>query len=74
MDLFDNDEEKVVELERRIVHKMGFTSAFAVSGQTYSRKLDSRIVNVLSSIAQSASKFANDLRLTCAHARDRGAV
>lgn len=63
MELFDNDEEKVVELERRIVHKMGFTSAFAVSGQTYSRKLDSRIVNVLSSIAQSASKFANDLRL-----------
>lgn len=63
MELFDNDETKVVELERRIVHKMGFSSAFAVSGQTYSRKLDSRIVNALSAIAQSASKFANDLRL-----------
>ena len=63
MELFDNDEEKVLDLERRIVHKMGFTSAFAVSGQTYSRKLDSRIVGLLSAIAQSASKFANDLRL-----------
>ena len=63
LELFDGDDAKVVELEQRIVHKLGFEKAFAVSGQTYPRKLDSRIVNVLSGIAQSASKFANDLRL-----------
>ena len=63
LELFDGDDAKVVELEDRIVRKLGFEKAFAVSGQTYPRKLDSRIVNVLSGIAQSASKFANDLRL-----------
>ncbi len=63
MELFDNDEEKVEELERRIVTKMGFEREYAVAGQTYPRKLDSRIVNILSGIAQSAHKFATDLRL-----------
>ncbi len=63
MELFENDHEKVEELERRIVAKMGFEKEFSVAGQTYPRKLDSRIVNVLSGIAQSAHKFATDLRL-----------
>ena len=63
MELFENDHEKVEELERRIVLKMGFEREFSVAGQTYPRKLDSRIVNVLSGIAQSAHKFATDLRL-----------
>ena len=63
MELFNNDENKVVELERRIVAKMGFKEAYPVSGQTYPRKLDSRVINVLSGIAQSAHKFATDLRL-----------
>ncbi len=63
LDLFDGDEEKVRELERRFVRKMGFSAAYPVSGQTYSRKVDSSILAVLSGIAQSASKFATDLRL-----------
>jgi adenylosuccinate lyase len=63
MELFDNDEGKVIELEKRIVAKMGFASAYAVTGQTYPRKLDSSVVNALSGIAQSAHKFATDLRL-----------
>lgn len=63
MAIFDNDTDKVKALEEKICAKMGFDSCFAVSGQTYSRKQDSRIINVLSSIAQSAYKFSNDLRL-----------
>ncbi len=63
LDLFDNDHEKVKELDRRIARKMGYNGCFAVSGQTYSRKLDTQILNVLSSIAQSAAKFSNDIRL-----------
>lgn len=63
LDLFDNDHEKVKELDRRIASKMGYNGCFAVSGQTYSRKLDTQILNVLSSIAQSAAKFSNDIRL-----------
>ena len=63
MELFDGDEEKVKELDRKIAHKMGFSDCFAVSGQTYSRKLDIRVANVLAGIAASAHKFSNDIRL-----------
>ena len=63
LELFDGDHAKCRELDRRIAEKMGYTGCFAVSGQTYSRKLDSRILNVLSGIAQSATKFSNDIRL-----------
>jgi adenylosuccinate lyase len=63
LNLFDGDHEKVKKLEKIIANKMGFDSVFAVSGQTYTRKLDSRVLNVLSGIAQSAYKFSNDLRL-----------
>lgn len=62
MKLF-KDEEKVKQIDRKIAEKMNFDKVYAVSGQTYTRKLDSRVLNVLSSIAQSASKFANDMRL-----------
>ena len=63
LELFDGDHEKVRELDRKIAEKMGYKTCFAVSGQTYSRKLDSQILSVLSGIAQSASKFSNDIRL-----------
>ena len=63
LELFDGDHAKCRELDRRIAEKMGYTGCFAVSGQTYSRKLDSRVLNVLSGIAQSATKFSNDIRL-----------
>ncbi len=63
LNLFENDHEKVKELEKRIANKLGFDSVFPVSGQTYSRKLDSKVLNVLSGIAQSAYKFSNDMRL-----------
>jgi len=63
LDLFDGDHEKVRKLDMLIAEKMGFKKVFPVSGQTYSRKLDSRVLNVLSGIAQSAYKFANDIRL-----------
>jgi adenylosuccinate lyase len=63
MSLFDNKHKKVKELDHRIAKKMGFDKVFPVSGQTYSRKVDARVLNVLSGIAQSASKFSNDLRL-----------
>ncbi|AEV68412.1 adenylosuccinate lyase [Acetivibrio clariflavus] len=63
LSLFDGDEEKVKKLDKLIAQKMGYDKVFAVSGQTYTRKLDSRILNLLSSIAQSAYKFSNDLRL-----------
>lgn len=62
MKLF-KDEGKVKQIDGKIAEKMGFSKVFAVSGQTYTRKLDTRVLNVLSSIAQSASKFANDMRL-----------
>lgn len=62
MKLF-KDEEKVNKIDGSIAEKMGFDKTYGVSGQTYTRKLDSRVLNVLSSIAQSASKFANDMRL-----------
>ena len=63
MKLFDGDGEKVDELERRIARKVGMEKCFAVSGQTYPRKLDSRVLSALSGVAQSAYKFAQDLRL-----------
>lgn len=63
MDLFDGDGGKIDEMNRRIAAAFGFTQRFAVCGQTYPRKLDSRVLNVLSSIAQSCYRFANDLRL-----------
>ena len=61
--LFDGDEEKVLELERIIAEKMGFTACQQISGQTYSRKQDFAVLQVLSGIAQSACKFAGDIRL-----------
>ena len=63
LELFDGDHEKCKEADRRIAQKMGFDACFPVSGQTYSRKLDTRVLNVLSGIAQSAHKFSNDIRL-----------
>ncbi len=63
LELFEGDHEKCKELERRIASKMGFDSCYAVSGQTYSRKIDSRVLAVLAGIAQSAHKFSNDIRL-----------
>lgn len=63
LELFDGDHEKCKELDKKIAEKMGFKACFPVSGQTYSRKLDSQFLNVLASIAQSASKFSNDIRL-----------
>lgn len=63
MSLFDDDGEKVKKLDSLIADKMGFDSVYAVSGQTYTRKQDSRVLNVLSGIAQSASKFSYDMRL-----------
>ncbi len=63
MSLFDDDGEKVKQLESLIAQKMGFDYVYAVSGQTYTRKQDSRVLNILSGIAQSANKFSNDMRL-----------
>lgn len=62
-DLFCGDGEKIDEMNRRIAAEFGFDECFAVCGQTYPRKFDSRVLNVLSSIAQSCCKFAGDLRL-----------
>ena len=63
MELFDNDEEKVKELEKRVVAKLGYKQVYGVTGQTYPRKLDYNILCVLSQIAQSAYKFSNDIRI-----------
>lgn len=63
MELFDGDREKVRLLEEKICHIMGYKKYYPVSGQTYSRKLDYQMLSVLSSVAQSAYKFANDIRL-----------
>ena len=63
LELFDGDEEKVEELERLIAAKTGFSKCAPVSGQTYSRKCDFAVLQVLSGIAQSASKFSSDIRL-----------
>ena len=63
MDLFDGDSAKIDEMNKMISGDFGFDKCFAVCGQTYPRKLDSRILNVLSSIAQSCYRMANDIRL-----------
>ncbi|OLU36418.1 adenylosuccinate lyase [Ileibacterium valens] len=63
MELFDNDEDKARQIDGLICKKMGYDDYFAVSGQTYSRKYDSQVMNVLLGIAQSAHKFSNDIRL-----------
>ena len=63
MELFEGDGEKIDEMNRRISAAFGFDKCFDVCGQTYPRKVDSRILNVLSSIAQSAYRMANDIRL-----------
>ena len=63
MELFDGDHEKAKAVDRKIAEKMGFPGCYPVSGQTYSRKVDSRVLNVLAGIAQSAHKFSNDIRL-----------
>ena len=61
--LFEGDHEKVKKLERLVAEKIGYHEVIPVSGQTYSRKQDSRILNALSAVAQSAYKFSNDMRL-----------
>jgi len=63
LELFDGDHETVRKIDEMIAQKMGFKACYPVSGQTYSRKVDARILNVLSGIAQSAHKFSNDIRL-----------
>ncbi len=63
LELFRGDHEKVKALDRLVAKKMSYPTVFAVTGQTYPRKLDSQILNVLSGVAQSAHKFSNDIRL-----------
>lgn len=63
MSLFNEDEELVKKLDEIVTKKMGFNSSYPVTGQTYSRKVDSIVLNTLSEVAQSAYKFSNDLRL-----------
>ena len=63
LDLFDGDGEKVAALNRRLAEAFGFANCFDVCGQTYPRKLDSRILNALSAVAQSCYRMANDIRL-----------
>ncbi len=63
LDLFDGDGEKVKELERKVVEKLGYEAVYGVTGQTYPRKFDYNVLCVLSQIAQSAYKFSNDIRI-----------
>lgn len=63
LELFEGDHEKCRQLDRKIAEKMGYAGCFAVSGQTYSRKIDAMMLATLSGIAQSAAKFSNDIRL-----------
>ena len=63
MDLFNGDEEKIIELDRRVTERAGFKRHLTITGQTYTRKWDNRVNQVLSSIAQSLHKFATDMRL-----------
>ena len=63
VELFSGDDEKIKKLDNMIAQKMGFNDCYPVSGQTYSRKIDTRVLNVLAGIAQSAHKFSNDIRL-----------
>lgn len=62
-ELFDGDQETIDKIDPMIAEKMGFKACYPVSGQTYSRKVDTRVVNVLAGIAASAHKFSNDIRL-----------
>lgn len=63
LELFDGNDELAAKIDGKIAEKLGYETCFAVSGQTYPRKLDSQMLNVLSCIAQSAAKFSNDIRL-----------
>ena len=63
LELFEGDQEKVDQIDPKIAEKMGFSACYPVSGQTYSRKVDTRVVNILAGIAASAHKFSNDIRL-----------
>ena len=63
LELFNGDHETISKIDGKIAEKMGFDACYPVSGQTYSRKVDSRVLNVLSGIAQSSHKFSNDIRL-----------
>ena len=63
LELFDGDHAKCRKVDQMIAEKMGFDGCYPVSGQTYSRKIDSRVISVLAGIAQSAHKFSNDIRL-----------
>jgi adenylosuccinate lyase len=63
MELFDGDHEKVRKLEKRVAEKMGFDATYAITGQTYSRKIDAQVLDVLSGIAASSHKAATDLRI-----------
>ncbi len=63
VELFDGDAEKIKSLDRKIAEKMGYKGVLPVSGQTYTRKIDFQVLSVLSGIAQSATKFSNDIRL-----------
>ncbi|MCD8369486.1 MAG: adenylosuccinate lyase [Clostridiales bacterium] len=63
LELFEGDHEKCRKADQMIAEKMGFADCYPVSGQTYSRKIDTRVMNVLAGIAQSAHKFSNDVRL-----------
>ncbi|MCI5493241.1 MAG: adenylosuccinate lyase, partial [Lachnospiraceae bacterium] len=62
-ELFDGDQEKIDKIDPMIAEKMGFKECYAVSGQTYSRKVDTRVANILAGIAASAHKMSNDIRL-----------
>lgn len=63
LELFDGDHERIKKLDQKIAEKMGFAGCYPVSGQTYSRKIDLKVLNVLAGIAASAHKFSNDIRL-----------
>ena len=63
LELFNGDHEKIRQIDKKIAEKMGFAASVAVSGQTYSRKIDTRVLNVLAGIAASTHKFSNDIRL-----------
>ncbi len=63
MDLFNDDEQKIIELEQRVIKKMGYEKVYGVTGQTYPRKFDYNVLSVLSQIAQSGYRFSNDIRL-----------
>ena len=63
LELFDGDQETIDKIDPMIAEKMGFKQCYPVSGQTYSRKVDTRVINVLAGIAASAHKFSNDIRL-----------